>query len=194
MAANEAATSKRGIPRERDALPPTYPDHDEASLALIEGLYRTQTGRLMKMLRRRVPDSEEASDMLHEIFARMVRLGGDKLRELERPEAYLTRMTGNLLHDRARRNLPLDQPVELDETELECGVDPVRHLETRDMLARVEAAMERLRPRTRAIFVAHRIHGLSYAEIAEQFGISVKGVEKQMSRAIAQIDRLLHRR
>ncbi len=194
MAANKAVTSKADIGADRDASQSPHPEHDEASLELLESLYRTQTGRLMKMLRRRVHDSEEASDMLHEIFARMVRLGGDKLRELEKPEAYLTRVTGNLLHDRARRNLPLDQPVELDDTELESGIDPVRHLETRDMLDRVEAAMQRLRPRTRAIFVAHRIHGLSYGEIAEQFGISVKGVEKQMSRAIAQIDRLLHRR
>jgi RNA polymerase sigma-70 factor (ECF subfamily) len=35
---------------------------------------------------------------------------------------------------------------------------------------------------------------LSYAEIANLTGLSVKGVEKQMSKAIATIDRLLDRR
>lgn len=61
------------------------------------------------------------------------------------------------------------------------------------MLRHVEAAMLKLRPKTREIFMAHRIDGLSYAEIAELTGLSIKGVEKQMSKAIAQIDRLLDR-
>jgi RNA polymerase sigma-70 factor (ECF subfamily) len=41
--------------------------------------------------------------------------------------------------------------------------------------------------------LAHRIDGFTYAEIAERTGLSVKGVEKQMSKAIAKIDRLLDR-
>lgn len=61
------------------------------------------------------------------------------------------------------------------------------------MLRRLEAIMLKLKPRTRAIFIAHRIDGLSYAEIAERTGLSVKGVEKQMSKAIAHIDRMLDR-
>ena len=41
--------------------------------------------------------------------------------------------------------------------------------------------------------MAHRVEGLSYAEIAQRTGLSVKGVEKQMSKAIAAIDRMLDR-
>ena len=65
--------------------------------------------------------------------------------------------------------------------------------EARDTLRRVEAAVLRLRPKTREIFMAHRVEGLSYAEIAQRTGLSVKGVEKQMSKAIAAIDRTLDR-
>lgn len=61
------------------------------------------------------------------------------------------------------------------------------------MLRRLEAAMLKLKPKTREIFMAHRPDALSYAEIAERTGLSVKGVEKQMSKAIAQIDRMLGR-
>jgi RNA polymerase sigma-70 factor (ECF subfamily) len=50
-----------------------------------------------------------------------------------------------------------------------------------------------MKPKTREIFLAHRIHGFTYAQIAERTGLSVKGVEKQMSKAIAKIDRLLDR-
>ena len=57
------------------------------------------------------------------------------------------------------------------------------------MLRRLERAMLRLRPKTREIFLAHRLDGYSYTEIAARTGLSVKGVEKQMSKAIAQLDR-----
>jgi RNA polymerase sigma factor (sigma-70 family) len=78
----------------------------------------------------------------------------------------------------------------VDELQL-VGIDQQRLLESRDMLARVEAAVMRLRPRTREIFLAHRVEGLSYGEIAQRTGLSAKGVEKQMSKAIAAIDRLI---
>jgi RNA polymerase sigma-70 factor (ECF subfamily) len=58
------------------------------------------------------------------------------------------------------------------------------------MLQRLELALQRLKPRTREIFLAHRIDGYSYVEIAALTGLSVKGVEKHMSRAIAFIDRV----
>ena len=72
-----------------------------------------------------------------------------------------------------------------------AGPDPVGQLESRDLLRRLERAMLRLRPKTREIFMAHRVEGLTYAEIAERTGLSVKGVEKQMSKALRHLDRLV---
>lgn len=62
----------------------------------------------------------------------------------------------------------------------------------RDMLGRLEAAMRRLDPRTREIFLAKRLDLLSYAEIARRTGLSVRRVERQMTKALAAIDRQLH--
>ena len=59
------------------------------------------------------------------------------------------------------------------------------------MLNRIEQAIGTLKPITQQIFLAHRLDGYSYAEIAELTGLSVKAVEKHMSRAIAHIDRSL---
>ena len=104
-------------------------------------------------------------------------------------------MAANLVKDRSREAARRTRSLHLvaEDHEL-AGNDQVRLVESRDMLNRIEAAMMGLRPRTREIFMAHRIDGLTYVEIAGRMGLSVKGVEKQMSKALQQIDRKLSRR
>ena len=61
------------------------------------------------------------------------------------------------------------------------------------MLSRVEAAMLQLKPRTREIFMACRVDGLSYAEISKRTGLSFKVIEKEMARALAHLHRTFGR-
>lgn len=160
----------------------------------LDMLYREESPRLLRSLARRTSSREEARDLVQEIFYRVARLGADRLQLLDRPQAYLSRMAINLLRDRAKlaARHRLDNHVPAEDAVL-VGTDQQSLLEARDMLQRVEAAVLRLRPKTREIFMAHRVEGLSYAEIAQRTGMSVKGVEKQMSKAIAAIDRMLER-
>ena len=163
---------------------------DERALA---ELYRTESPKLVRLLARRTRDGDEAQDLVQDVFHRFARLGQGRSGMLERPQAYLRRIAANLLKDRAklasRRSVALH--VVADEERLP-GLDQHGLLESRDMLRRLEAAILRLRPKTREIFVAHRIEGLTYSEIAERTGLTVKGVEKQMSKALVQLDRMLN--
>lgn len=172
------------------------PVEDRAPVAAIETLYRAQAGRLLRSLTRRAGNADDALDLLQDAFVRVLRLGSERLRHLQaqRPDAYLTRTATTLLRDRAKTAVrrAADRHVAADDLDL-AGPDPHHLLETRDLLRHLEAAILKLRPRTRAIFLAHRLDGLSYAEIAARTGLSVKGVEKQMSRAIAAIDRAMER-
>jgi RNA polymerase sigma factor (sigma-70 family) len=158
----------------------------------LDILYREESPRLLRSLARRTASADEARDLVQEIFCRLARLGSGGLQWVDRPQAYLSRMAANLLRDRAKiaSRQMLHRHVPADE-ELLPGTDQQRLLEARDTLRRVEAAVLRLHPKTREIFMAHRVEGLSYAEIAQRTGLSVKGVEKQMSKAIAAIDRTL---
>ena len=60
-----------------------------------------------------------------------------------------------------------------------------------ERLERLEQAVGRLPLMTREIFLARRVDGLSYAEIAELTGLSERQVERQMARAIARLVRLV---
>ena len=162
--------------------------------AALEAIYRQHSPRLLRRFARNA-GGDEARDLLQETFFRLARLGSERVQSVQKTEAYLSRIAGNLLRDRAkaarRRSAALHEP--LDESRM-CGHDQQRLLEQRDLLNRLEQAMLKLKPKTREIFMAHRLDGLSYAEIAERTGLSVKGVEKQMCKAIAQLDHMLHRR
>ncbi len=168
-----------------DRVPHRTPDRS------IEALYRAQAPRLLRFFTRR-SGTDEALDLVHDTFERLARRDDDAGSTVDRPDAYLTRIAGNLLRDRAkfaaRRSAAFH--VSIDEVPL-ASRDPHDQLEARDMINRLETAMQRLRPRTREIFMACRLDGYSYAEVAERVGMSVRGVRKQMSRAIAEIDRVL---
>jgi RNA polymerase sigma-70 factor (ECF subfamily) len=159
----------------------------------IDALYRTHSARLLRRFARSAA-GDEAGDLVQEAFYRLVRLGSERFQSVQKAEAYLSSIASNLLRDRAkaarRRSTAMHEPLEEERLQ---GYDQQRLLEQRDLLNRLEQAMLKLKPKTREIFMAHRLDGLSYAEIAERTGLSVKGVEKQMCKAIAQLDRSLHR-
>ena len=56
-----------------------------------------------------------------------------------------------------------------------------------DLLRRMEEAMLKIPKLQRDIFVAHRLDGQSYEEIARRTGISVHQVERHMARAIYKL-------
>ncbi len=157
----------------------------------VEEMYRRRGGALVRSMARRLERRDDASDLVQSIFVKLIaRLRTAPLNE---PESYLSRMCTNEAISSARSTRRevrmLDQTADIAET----SVDPFRHLESRDLLRRIDDAVARLKPKTRMIFLAHRLDGLSYQEIADQTGLSVKGVERHMSKAIAHIDRLLDR-
>jgi len=55
-------------------------------------------------------------------------------------------------------------------------------------LARLERAVKSLRRIDREIFLARRLDDMSYAEIAERTGLTVRQVERSVRRALVDID------
>jgi RNA polymerase sigma-70 factor (ECF subfamily) len=162
--------------------------------ASLGELYRTHGPRLLRFFALR-GQSEEAGDLVQESFTRLAHARARTRGELERPEAYLSRIASNLLRNRAKTALrrSLASHIPADDVPL-VGHDPVAALEARDQLERLQQALASLSPKTREIFLAHRLDGLSYKDIARQTRLSVKRVEWHMGKAIAHLDRVLRRR
>ncbi|KEQ53309.1 putative RNA polymerase sigma-70 factor [Sphingobium chlorophenolicum] len=175
---------------EDDPLPPGH-DLVAASPDGLADLYRAERPGLLRFLGPRTPPGH-ADDVVQQIFTRMAARTEEQAAAIASPGTYLREAARNLLRDEARSSARTGRHlhVPIEEVALHGG-DPVAALEARDRLARLEQAVLRLKPLTRQIFLARRLDGYSYAEIAQKTGLSVKGVEKQMSRAIKQLGRHL---
>lgn len=152
-------------------------------------LYVSQRPRLLGFLRRWTA-RDRADDLVQQTFVRFIARASAPGTPIECPEGFLRRTARNLAINAAETARVRSDAlhIELDEVDLPAP-DQLAALEARDMLARLDLALQRLPVRTREIFLAHRIDGYSYGEIARRTGLGVKTVEKHMSRAIAHIDR-----
>lgn len=109
-------------------------------------------------------------------------------RTVAEPEAFLMRAALNLSIDAYRLNSSRGEEVVLDEAVLidtSPGVEAVAL--ARERMTRLIGCLGRLNTKTRDIFLAHRVDGMSYQEIARQHRLSVSAVEKHIARATLAI-------
>lgn len=180
-------------PLQSSANSPTCPVESSETRLWVHQLYQEHSPSLIRQLTRGTGCRELARDLVQETFVGLLKLAPASLARIEQPEAYLRRVSTNLLRKWGRTEARGEAARPVLARLADPLVDQVAVLESRDTLRRLELAISKLKPKTREIFIAHRLDGLSYAEIAARTGLSVKGVEKQMSKAIAKIDRLLDR-
>lgn len=149
----------------------------------VEALYRDEAPQLARYFERRVA-RDDVLDLVQESFRRILGHRPDH------PGSFLGRTAANLVLEvrrmAARRHL---RGHESYEERHAPSVDPIPHLEARDALARLHAALDQLKPKTRNIFLMSRIDGMTYAEIADEYGMSEEGVKKQVATAMHHVRR-----
>lgn len=171
---------------EADALPPDDA-RPKAHGAFLETLYRSHRAGLVRFIRRRAR-GERAHDVVQRVFCRLAGLSEQEQQEIVAPAAYLRRAADNMLRDDARQDARRSVAFHVADDDVDLrSIDQLAALEARDRLRCLEATLMRMKPRTREIFLAHRIDGYSYAEIAARTGLSIKTVEMHMTRAIAYL-------
>ena len=178
---------------EDDPLPPE--DHySHARMSRdVDLYYRGSARRLIGQLARKIGCGDAAREVVHDAVVRMLGRSVEKQARVRRIDAYIAETSRNLVTDKGRSVNRFGRLLDDVRAEGYDLHDQVVFLETRDTLRRLEQALLKLKPKTRKIFLAHRLDGLSYAEIAVQTGLSIKGVEKQMAKAIAKLSHFLDR-
>ncbi|HTT83621.1 MAG TPA: RNA polymerase sigma factor [Rhizomicrobium sp.] len=139
---------------------------------------------MLARVRRRTRSDQDAEDLLHSAWLRLFAYRAEH--EVSEPAAFMVQTAAHLAIDRhrqARRAAP--QPIEAFGATLEDN-SPLQDevLEARERLRRVQAGLERLPPRTRQVFVMHRVQGMKLREISATLGITQSAVEKHVAKAV----------
>ena len=147
----------------------------------FQRLYAGRFDRLFRFLDRLSGDPALAADTAQEAFLRLYRRGEMPLE----PSAWLVSVALNLLRDERRRAGRRLRLLTAAPDRVPAGApagDPAADLESRDRVAAVRAALDRLSPRDReALLLRHA--GYSYREIAQVLELAEGSVGTTLLRA-----------
>jgi RNA polymerase sigma factor (sigma-70 family) len=140
-----------------------------------------ERGRLRNFIRRRVPDTSEAEDILQDVFFEYVE--AYRLPEpIEQVGAWLFRVARNRIIDRFRKKrevvLP-EIPGEeedghwLEEVLPSADGGPEAAYARSVLLEELHAALEELPREQRDVFIAHELDGRSFKELAAEKDVAV---------------------
>jgi len=153
-------------------------DHD----AFTE-LARGAVTRLDRAARLILRDPELARDAVQEALIRAWRdLRG--LRDVDRFDAWLHRLTVNACLDIARHRRRRVIEVELDPIDMPIVIDMAGALADRET---VDGAMRRLDENGRAIVVLHYFLGMPLTDVAATLGIPIGTVKSRLHRALGEM-------
>ena len=153
-------------------------DHD-AFTELAHGAV-TRLDRAARLILR---DSELARDAVQEALIRAWHdLPG--LRDPERFDAWLHRLTVNACLDLARRRRRRVIEVDIDSIDAPTVDDHASLLADREV---VDAAMRRLDERGRAIVVLHYYLGMPLTDVAATLGVPIGTVKSRLHRALGEM-------
>jgi RNA polymerase sigma-70 factor (ECF subfamily) len=156
-----------------------------------EDLVRRHAPALYALVRRMVATASDAEDLLQEAFVQV--FASLHTYRGEAPlKSWLRRIAVRCAcrHHRRRRSVV---ELELVEDSPRLSHDPSGVLAGRALLRRIDAALLRLRPKRRAIFVLHEVEGCGLAEAAAILGLSLTAAKKLVWRARKDLERVARR-
>jgi RNA polymerase sigma-70 factor (ECF subfamily) len=164
---------------------------DREPLSVPETIRRHHSA-LLNFLRPRLSASHDADDVAQESYLRMMQYEGS--RQICSPSSLLFRIAINVANDLGRSELSrrVRNHCTLDDVHLVSDMPSAeRELGACQEFDMLQVTIAQLSPKCRRVFLLSRVHLMTYSEIAAHCGISLKMVEKHISRALAVCSKTL---
>ena len=152
----------------------------------IEWLFNTHYADLCKRSYKILPDEHIVEDLVQEVFYEVWKKRA-KIKINTSIQAYLRRAARNKTLNYIR-----DQKIDLrsappKEDLKSTNIPVIQTLMADDLQIEIDQAIDSLPEKCRLVFVLSRFEELTYQEIADQLGISIKTVENQISKALKSL-------
>jgi RNA polymerase sigma-70 factor (ECF subfamily) len=164
----------------------------ESDPAALESIFADYGKRLLMFATQQLRSSEAAEDIVQDVFLGLWR-NREKWTVRTSIASYLFQAVRHRVNDhlqQRRGENPQGSGESFDESQLhsaDMSTAPDVEIERLELQAAIERAVASLSPKTREVFQLSRDHGLSYREIAELLGVSIKTVEMHVGRALAAL-------
>ncbi|MBY6242292.1 RNA polymerase sigma factor [Methylosinus sp. Sm6] len=157
----------------------------------VDRLYRRHNRALQGLARRHV-GREDAEDVVQEAYLRLLEL--ENAGRIADARGYLYRIAGNvaldLLRKRKTRSACLVEDVEFEA--VSGGETPFATAVEEAILVRsLQASLAQLPPGCCETFLLSRLYGLTFPEIARRLGISLRTVNRHISRTVDHLQAAL---
>ncbi len=151
---------------------------------MLHRFYADHHGWLNGWLRRQLGCSQRAADLAQDTFVRVLSKDDD-MAAIREPRAYLHTIAKGLLINHWRRR-QIEQAY-LDALALQperVVPSPESQALIVETLLRIDAMLAQLPTRVRSAFLMSQLHGMTYAAIAAELGVSERMVKKYMAQAM----------
>ena len=162
----------------------------ESNDQVLERLFSEHGTALRNFVRRRLGGIEGVEDVIQDVFTRLARMGQLQDKVYGDGRNYLFTIANNLIVDQERRQV-LQRSFHDDQQHRAEGlvqeVTPEKIVGAERELAVIKQVIMALRPNWRRAFILNRFHYMTYRQVAEQMGVTVKQVESYIAQALARL-------
>jgi RNA polymerase sigma-70 factor (ECF subfamily) len=169
-------------------------------LSALDQLFRTHYKALRTYAFRYVDDKSIAEDIVQDVFIELWnRRDHIRFNEPEAVKSYLFKSVYNRSMNCLNASIvnihssldDVDEEIIIDHRIHSYLSDQEQSLLLKELEEEIAAFVETLPPQCKNIFILSRKHELKNKEIAEQLNISIKAVEKQITKALAELKKHL---
>ncbi|CAI8820435.1 RNA polymerase sigma factor FecI [Pseudomonas sp. IT-P258] len=157
--------------------------NDLSLRSAVNDLYCDHHGWLQGWLRKRLGNAFDAADLAQDTFVRVIK--ARSALEIREPRPYLSMIAKGLLIDLFRRRSLeqsyLDALAATPEQEQPSLEEQAIMLQA---LMEIDRLLQGLGPKIKQSFILSQFDGLTYPQIAERLGVSVRTVNNHMAKAM----------
>lgn len=178
----------------------------DLAMQLKEQTFLKEKDRLLSFIRNRVSSTEEAEDILQDVFYQFV-AGFESIESLDRVTSWLFSVARNKIIDRYRRDAARpqrtdlafqtghedDAPITLQDILPDLGNTPEDSF-FRDLIwETIMDALDELPAEQREVFIQNEMEEKSFRELSEQMGVSINTLLSRKRYAILALRKKLQR-
>jgi RNA polymerase sigma-70 factor (ECF subfamily) len=159
---------------------------DERHEWFLNQIFRHRAA-LYRYLRKFTSGAEDIEDLVQETYVRVYALSDDQ--RIDSPRALLFRIAHNMAVERARRqkSQATDSVGDLEALTVYSSDAPAdEQIDARRRFESFCAAVDRLPPLCRRVFVLRKVYRLSHDEIAEVLGVAHSTIEKHVAKGLVR--------